>query len=71
VEAHDLGATSQLALPESLEATAFLKSVLGSSRDCIKVLTLAGDLVHMNDAARWLRRSMTLKPIRGCAWTEF
>lgn len=64
-------AASQLALAESLEATAFLKSVLDASQDCIKVLTLDGDLIYMNEGGKAVMEVDDFETIRGCAWTSF
>lgn len=62
---------SQTALAESIEATAFLKNVLDSSRDCIKVLTLAGDIVFMNEGGKTVMDVDDFEAIRGCPWTDF
>lgn len=62
---------SQVALAESLEATAFLKSVLDASQDCIKVLTMAGDVVYMNEGGQLLMEVDDFETIKGCAWTGF
>ena len=64
-------AASQLALAESLEATAFLKSVLDASQDCIKVLTLGGDLIYMNEGGKVVMEVDDFEVIRGCAWSGF
>lgn len=64
-------ATSEQSLAESLEAKEFLQSVLDSSRDCIKVLTLAGDIIFMNDGGKEVMEVDDFEVIRGCAWTGF
>lgn len=64
-------AASELALTASLETTAFLQSVLDSSRDCIKVLTLGGELIFMNDGGKEVMEVDDFEAIRGCAWTGF
>lgn len=62
---------SKLALAESLEATAFLNSVLDASRDCIKVLTFNGELIFMNDSGKVIMEVDDYDAIHGCAWSGF
>jgi PAS domain S-box-containing protein len=61
---------SNLALAESLEAHAFLQSVLDASKDCIKVLTLDGAIVFMNDGGRQAMEVDDFEAIAGRSWTE-
>jgi two-component sensor histidine kinase len=64
-------AASNLALSESLEATAFLESILDSSPDCIKVLTYDGDVIYMNGNGRAVMEVDDFAAIRGCPWISF
>ena len=64
-------AASQVALANSLETSAFLQSVLDSSRDCIKVLTLAGDIIFMNEGGKAIMEVDDFESIRGCPWEGF
>lgn len=64
-------AASELALSESLETTAFLESILDASDDCIKVLTLDGDLVFMNNGGKAVMEIDDFLSIRGRAWSGF
>lgn len=49
----------------------FLKSVLAASRDCIKVLTLDGELVFMNAGGQVVMEVDDFEAIRGCYWPSF
>ena len=62
--------TSQLALAESLEAHAFLESVLNASKDCIMVLDLAGDIIFMNSGGREVLEVDDLAVLLGRSWLE-
>lgn len=64
-------AETRLALAESLEAAAFLQSVLDSSPDCIKVLTFGGDLIFMNEGGKEVMEVDDFEAIHGCSWTGF
>lgn len=59
---------SEQALRESNE---FLRSVIESSRDCIKVLDLEGRLKLMNDGGRQLLEIDNLAPLLNTEWLEF
>lgn len=60
-------------LPEPVEghSAAFLESVLNASRDCIKVLTLDGELVFMNSGGQTLMEVDDFEKLRGCSWPSF
>ncbi len=60
-------------LPEPVEAhsAAFLESVLNASRDCIKVLTLDGELIFMNSVGLALMEVDDFETLRGCSWPSF
>lgn len=62
---------SRTALAQELEAAAFFKNVLDASRDCIKVLTLDGDLVFMNEGGKAVMEVDDFETVRGCPWTGF
>ena len=49
----------------------FLRSVLASSADCIKVLDLDGRLEFMTDGGQRLMEVADFDAIKGCAWTDF
>jgi two-component sensor histidine kinase len=59
--------------PEPVEAlsAAFLESVLNASRDCIKVLSLDGELVFMNSGGLATMEVDDFERVRGCAWPSF
>lgn len=59
---------SNVALAESLEAHAFLESVLNASKDCIKVLTLDGDIIFMNTGGREVMEVDDLETLLGRPW---
>jgi two-component sensor histidine kinase len=50
---------------------AFLRSVLASSGDCIKVLDLHANLVFMTEAGQRLMEVSDFNAIRGCPWPGF
>ena len=50
---------------------AFLRGVLASSGDCIKVLDLDGRLLFMNEGGQRVMEVDDFEAIRGCAWPEF
>lgn len=62
---------SRAALTESLEAAAFLHSILNASSDCIKVLTFDGDLIFMNEGGKSIMEIDDFDAFRGCAWSGF
>ncbi len=49
----------------------FLRSVLASSADCIKVLDLDGRLEFMTDGGQRLMEVGDFGAIKGCTWTDF
>jgi PAS domain S-box-containing protein len=49
----------------------FLRGVLASSDDCIKVLDLNGDLLSMTEGGMKVMEVDDFETIRGCAWTSF
>ncbi|OOG59697.1 hypothetical protein B0E48_02540 [Rhodanobacter sp. C03] len=49
----------------------FLRSVLASSADCIKVIDLDGNLLYMTDEGQRLMEVSDFNAIRGCPWPEF
>lgn len=60
-------------LPDDAHGTdiEFLRSVLASSADCIKVLDLDANLVFMTEAGRRLMEVSDFNAIRGCPWPDF
>jgi PAS domain S-box-containing protein len=49
----------------------FLRSVLASSGDCIKVLDLDGNLRYMTDVALELMEVSDFNALQGCPWPDF
>lgn len=49
----------------------FLRSVLASSGDCIKVLDLDAKLMFMSDRGQAVMEVSDFNAIRGCDWTDF
>jgi PAS domain S-box-containing protein len=49
----------------------FLRGVLASSDDCIKVLDLHGNLLSMTEGGMRVMEVDDFEKIRGCAWTSF
>jgi len=49
----------------------FLRSVLASSGDCIKVLDLDGNLVFMSEGGQRVMEVGDFNAIRGCPWPDF
>lgn len=62
---------SREALADSVEARAFLESVLNASNDCIKVLTMTGEIIFMNKGGQRVMEVDDFETIRGCPWVGF
>ncbi|MEA2841138.1 MAG: hypothetical protein QOF41_2468 [Methylobacteriaceae bacterium] len=56
---------------ELSESEAFLRGILESSADCIKVLDLSGRLIFMNGPGLHAMEIADLEPLLGRQWTEF
>ncbi len=64
--------TEQLQATEAQRADAeFLRSVLASSADCIKVLDLDAKLVFMSEGGQRVMEVSDFNAIRGCPWPDF
>ena len=64
--------TAQRRIAEEARLDAeFLRGVLASSDDCIKVLDLNGDLLSMTEGGMKVMEVVDFEAIRGCAWTSF
>jgi len=64
--------TGQLQAMEAQQADAeFLRSVLASSADCIKVLDLDANLVFMSEGGQRVMEVSDFNAIRGCSWPDF
>jgi PAS domain S-box-containing protein len=61
----------KLAEEKAQADSAFLKSVLASSGDCIKVLDLDGNLVFMTQGGQVLMEVSDFNAIKGCPWPSF
>jgi PAS domain S-box-containing protein len=57
--------------PPSQEDAQFLRSILESSSDCIKVLDLEGNLTFMSDGGQRIMDVSDFNEIRGCPWIGF
>ena len=66
----DIGHERDGAEAQRAEA-AFLRSVLASSGDCIKVLDLDAKLSFMNEGGLRLLEVSDFNALRGCDWTDF
>ena len=49
----------------------FLRSILASSNDCIKVLDLDASLAFMTEGGQRVMEVSDFNAIRGCSWTDF
>ncbi len=64
--------TDQLQATAAQQADAeFLRSVLASSADCIKVLDLDAKLVFMSEGGQRVMEVSDFNAIRGCSWPDF
>ncbi|WP_260983897.1 PAS domain-containing protein [Pseudomonas oryzihabitans] len=62
----------ELAAAEQFKAdSAFLRSILAASGDCIKVLDLEGRVAYMNDGGQALMEVSDFNSIKGCPWPNF
>jgi len=62
----------ELASAEQYKAdSAFLRSILAASGDCIKVLDLEGRVAYMNDGGQALMEVSDFNSIKGCPWPNF
>ncbi|GAC1038693.1 hypothetical protein thsps117_34510 [Pseudomonas sp. No.117] len=51
--------------------SAFLRSILAASADCIKVLDLEGRLAYMNEGGQAVMEVSDFNEIKGCPWPNF
>lgn len=49
----------------------FMRSVLAASDDCIKVLSLDGDLVLMSEGGQRVMEISDFNDVKGCPWPDF
>jgi PAS domain S-box-containing protein len=56
---------------ELVADSAFMKGILESSNDCIKVLSLEGELLFMSGGGRRVMEVDDFETIRGCQWPTF
>ncbi|GAA3718440.1 hypothetical protein GCM10022268_28440 [Sphingomonas cynarae] len=64
--------TAQRRITEEARLDAeFLRGILASSDDCIKILDLDGDLLSMTEGGMKVMEVTDFEAIRGCAWTSF
>ncbi|HZV85661.1 MAG TPA: HWE histidine kinase domain-containing protein [Brevundimonas sp.] len=50
---------------------AFVRTVLAASNDCIKVLSLEGDLAFMSEGGQRVMEVSDFNKLRGCPWPSF
>lgn len=53
------------------DSTSLLRSLLGSSGDCIKILDLDGNLLFMTEGGMRIMEVNDFEEIRGCPWPDF
>jgi PAS domain S-box-containing protein len=70
VEGNDVTERNK-ALQELSSSENFLRSVLASSADCIKVLDLDSKLLFMNEGGKAVMELDDFDSVRGCAWPAF
>ena len=64
--------TEQLHAKQAQQADAeFLRSVLASSADCIKVLDLDANIIFMSEGGQRVMEVSDFNAIRGCPWPSF
>ena len=63
--------SDKLALEAQRAEAEFMKNVLASSADCIKVLDLNGKLTWMSDSGKRLMEVSDFNAIVGCPWPDF
>lgn len=56
---------------ELVDDAAFMRSILESSNDCIKVLDLDGSLIFMNAGGQHVMEVDDFNTLRGCNWPDF
>lgn len=61
----------QLALQEQREETEFLRGVLASSADCIKVLDLKGRVTFVSETGQRLLELTDFSQVKDCPWPDF
>lgn len=54
-----------------VDDAAFMRSILESSSDCIKVLALDGSLIFMNSGGHHVMEVDDFSKLRGCHWPDF
>ena len=59
-----------LSIPVS-DANSLLRSLLGSSGDCIKILDLDGNLLFMTEGGQHIMEVTDFGAIKGCPWPNF
>lgn len=55
--------------PDNIDAT-FVQTVLAASNDCIKVLSLDGDLTFMSEGGQRVMEVSDFNQLRGCPWAS-
>lgn len=64
-------ATMVPGLPDGLSTADVLRSLLGASSDCVKILDLEGRLVFMSEGGRRVMEIDDFQQIQHCPWSDF
>lgn len=56
---------------DEITDAAFVQTVLAASNDCIKVLSLEGDLTYMSEGGQRVMEVSDFNKLRGCPWPLF
>ena len=64
------GSVDQLPIPVS-DLNSLLRTLLGSSGDCIKILDLDGNLIFMTEGGQLIMEVTDFGAIKGCPWPDF
>ena len=60
-----------VALNDLTKSEKFLKNILESSKDCIKVLDLQGNLIFMNESGKAVMEVSDFDALKGSPWCDF
>lgn len=59
-----------VALNDLIKSEKFLKNILQSSKDCIKVLDMQGNLIFMNEPGQAIMEISDFEALKGSPWTD-
>ena len=60
-----------MAADDELIDEAFVQTVMAASNDCIKILSLDGDLTYMSEGGKRVMEISDFNQLRGCPWESF